>query len=103
MTFTQDEIDELVARLRPLITAIVQETVAAERRHRRGVTINTGTVLAVDGDTADVAPDDDPNGEIQVTRVGNTHAEGDRVFIVHYPPAGGFILPPIPEPSTSKP
>lgn len=89
----------IVEALRPVITAIVQETLKAQAATQVGVSITTATILEVAGPDAFVSPDDSPGDEVQVTRAAAAHVEGGRVHVLHYPPAGGLILPGIPDPS----
>jgi hypothetical protein len=99
MAIDDNDLARIVDVLRPVLVAMVQETLRAAQQDTQGVTITTATVLEVDGPDAWVAPDDTPGDEVQVTRSTGAHVEGARVFVVHYPPSGAFILPAIPDPA----
>ena len=94
------DVARIIDGLRPILTALVQETLRAAGRGGRGVTIGTATVRELDGPDAVIAPDDDPEAEVQVTRADQPLAEGARVYVVRYPPNGAFILPAIPDPTS---
>ncbi len=93
------DVARIVEGLRPFIVTLVQETLRAARQDTTGVTITTATIREVNGPDAWVAPDDDPDAEVQVTRAAASHTEGARVYVVHYPPNGAFILPAVPDPA----
>ena len=92
---------EQLASLRPLVTAIVEETLrsAGLDGGGRGLSISTGTIASTDGPDIYVIPDDDPDDEFQATRAVSAHTEGARVFVLHYPPSGALVLPAVPDPT----
>lgn len=56
----------------------------------------TGSVDSVDGSSAFVIPDDDPTTMIEATRMHPDIVAGSIVWLVQTPPAGAFVLGPIP-------
>lgn len=96
MDLSDAELAHLLARLEPVIESLIAETIEAAFRRHRQMGVSTATVVSVNGDEAIIVPDDDPN-EVTVLRVGTGHDAGSRVFVLHWPPAGAFITPPIPE------
>lgn len=97
---TDDDVARIIEGLRPVLIALVQETLRAAGRPSGGVSITTATLRELEGPDAVIAPDDNPEGEVQVTRADAALVPGARVFVVHYPPNGAFILPAIPEPTS---
>lgn len=56
----------------------------------------TGSVDSIDGSSAFVIPDDDPATMIEATRMHPDIVANSIVWLVQTPPAGAFVLGPIP-------
>jgi hypothetical protein len=90
------DIDQLRAMVEALAERAAREAIARAKADTPMVTQITAVVNTVDGADAYVVPADDSAAIIQATRLHPDIVAGSTVWLVQSPPAGAFVLGPIP-------
>lgn len=90
------DVDQLRALIETLVDEAIRASLAKAFETAPRFQQITAAVDSVDGSDAFVIPADDPANIVQATRMHPDIVAGSTVWLIQTPPAGAFVLGPIP-------